>query len=128
MPIGPHSVHGVKRSAARYRPDRADDAHVEIDLVDGSRWKIGLLEVSTSGICFRLEQDSTALSAGTIIEMATISAGTLKSTGAVRVVYATSEFAAGTVCGAEFVPRTEADKQALSQFLARLEEKGLRSG
>jgi hypothetical protein len=128
LPTGSRSVYGHKRSAARYRPVRADDAFIEFDSSDGSHRKFGLVEVSAAAVGFALDGDPVGLSVGATIDLATISAGALRVAGRLRVVHLTSGFASGTVCGAQFSPATEADERTLSQWIARLDARGLRSG
>lgn len=128
MPIGPHSIYGHKRSAARYRPGRADDAFVEFDSNEGPHRKFCVAEISATGVCFGLDQSPRVLFAGATIEMATISAGGLRIAGRLRAVHVTSGFASGTICGAEFFPRTQEDERALAQLISRFEKRGLRSG
>jgi hypothetical protein len=112
-----------QRRAARHRPDHAERAFVEFDLYDGSRWRLSLLEISDVGICFGLDDNQPSLAVGTPISAATLAVNALRIRGSLQVVHVTTEFAAGTICGAEFVPTTATDRRALILILARLDKR-----
>ena len=127
MSNGSRSVHITDRSAARYRTGSSDGAILELELIDGSYWRIGLSEISESGLSFALDLCPAWLSPGATIEQTLISAGNLVSSGCLKIVHVRFTSASGTSCGAEFFPRTAADQRSLSQLIARLDEQGLRS-
>ena len=127
MSTGNRSVHITDRSAVRYQTGFSDRAILELELIDGSYWRIGLSEISESGLSFALDLCPAWLSPGASIEQALISAGNLVSSGCLKIVHVRFTSASGTSCGAEFLPRTAADQGSLSQLIARLDEQGLRT-
>ncbi|HEX6851992.1 MAG TPA: hypothetical protein VF139_11365 [Candidatus Polarisedimenticolaceae bacterium] len=128
MNRGPQFANSCKRRAVRYRPGHAEQAYVEFGLADGSRWRLSLLELSNGGICFGLENEEPSVTVGMTIDGARLQVGDACVTGSLRVAHVTSEFAAGTVCGAEFTPASGSDHRALALLLSHLEARGDRPG
>lgn len=125
---GPQFANSCKRRALRYRPEHAEQAYVEFGLADGSRWRLSLLEIGSGGLCFGLENDRPSLTVGMTIDNARIQAGDVCFTGALRLAHVTCEFAAGTICGAEFTPASETDQRQLASLLTHLDARGQRLG
>jgi hypothetical protein len=121
MTDSPQFVRGCRRRGWRYRLQIADRAFVEIPSSEGSSWRLDLLDVGTGGVCFGLEQGHPDLQSGTRIDGAVLHVGGLRIAGRLLIAHVTEEFGAGTVCGAEFDPDTEADVRALKELIDNLE-------
>ena len=124
----PSFTYSPKRRHSRYKPEPAEQAFVEFDLVDDLHWRLSLLEIGAGGLCFGVATEQLSWSVGSRIEPVTIHVSDLRISGGLRIAHVTPEFAAGTACGAEFSPSTSTDAGALGQLLARLEKLGHRSG
>ena len=124
----PSLAYPRKRRHSRYKPEPAEPAFVEFDLVDDSHWRLSLLEIGAGGLCFSVGNEQLSWSVGLRIDPVTIHVRDLRISGGLRITHVTPEFAAGTACGAEFSPSTGADAAALGLVLARLEKLGHRSG
>ena len=128
MTGNPSFTYSRKRRHSRYKPEPAEPAFVEFDLVDDSHWRLSLLEIGEGGLCFGVGNEQLSWPVGLRIDPVTIQVSDLRISGGLRIAHVTPEFAAGTACGAEFSPSTSADARALGRLLARLEKLGHRSG
>ena len=121
MPSVPYLAYVCNRRAWRLRTGNADEAFIQFDLADGSRWSLSLLEISEGGVGFGLDNGRPSLTIGATIEAATLHVGDFEISGSARVSHVTSEFAVGTLCGAEFRPADDADRRLMALLLHELE-------
>jgi hypothetical protein len=124
----PSFTYSTRRRHSRYKPELAEQAFVEFELVDESHWRLRLLEIGAGGLCFGVDNERPSLSVGWKIDPVTIHMDDMRISGSLRIAHVTPEFAAGTTCGAEFSPSTSTDAGALGLVVARLEKLGHRSG
>ena len=125
LPDAPRFSSACNRRAHRCVPDHADDAFVEFELAQGSRVKLSLVDLSPQGVGFGLNDDQPALALGTTIDPVLIEIGDSRIAGSLRLVHLTSSFGAGTVCGAAFSPRTEADRSAMTGLHGALDKRSV---
>jgi c-di-GMP-binding flagellar brake protein YcgR len=116
----PKMVLACRRTGARHRLRHAHDAHVEIVLPDGSPRRFDLLELSSGGVCFGLDDGQIDLGPGSRFEQVVLHVAATRIAGTLTIAHATEEFAAGTICGAQFQPAGEADSRALATLIASL--------
>jgi hypothetical protein len=116
----PKMVLACRRTGARHRLRHAHDAFVEFTRLDGSTWRTDLLELSGGGVCFGLDAGHPALEPGSRIDRVVLRVAKTAVAGTLTIAHATEEFAAGTICGAQFQPAGEADARVLAQLIASL--------
>ena len=127
MPDGPHLAYSRERRAWRFRPEHADEAFVDLDLADGSHWRLSLVVISAMGFGFNLHDDRPLLTVGTRIDNVTIQVGGLRIAGSMRVAHVSPKIAVDPICGAEFTPTSEADTRKMNFLISRLEQRNPRS-
>jgi hypothetical protein len=111
------------RNDNRHWLQHAGEAFVEFDLADGRRWCLDLVNVSDGGLCFGLDDDGQpVLEVGTRIDDAVVRVGEIEISGSLLVAHATEQFAAGTLCGAEFKPSKECDQHKLTTLIDQLDQ------
>ena len=125
---GPHRAYARKRRAWRFKPEHADEAFVEFDLADGSPWRLSLVVIGAGGFGFSLHDGRPEIVVGARMDHATVQVAGFRITGSLRVAHVNAEFAADTICGAEFTPATDADARKMAYLIARLEQRNERSG
>ena len=116
-----------QRRAWRLRVDHEDEAFVQFDLVGSSRWRLKLTEISPVGLAFRLQDGSPILAVGTQLNGVQLHVVGLRIVGTILVAHVTREPGADTICGAEFLPATEADERTMALLVSCLEKRDPRS-
>lgn len=114
----PKLVLACQRTGLRHRLRRAHDSFIELTLHDGRSLRLDLLEISSGGVCFGLDGSPSALEPGVTIAGAVLRVAGTTVTGTLVIAHATEEFAAGTICGAQFLPEGEANRRAYSTLIA----------
>jgi hypothetical protein len=114
----PKMVLACRRTGLRHRLRRAHDAFVEFTLPDGRPCRLDLLEIGSGGICFGWDESQPVLDPGSTIEGVVLRVAEASVAGTLVIAHATEEFAAGTICGAQFRPAREADAWAFSRLIA----------
>jgi hypothetical protein len=114
----PKMVLACRRTGLRHRLWRAHDACVEFTLQDGRPRRLDLLEIGSGGVCFGWDESQSILEPGATIEGAVLRVAETSVAGTLVIAHATEEFAAGTICGAQFRPAREADERAYSRLIA----------
>jgi len=109
-----------RRGTERYRLLYAGEAFVEFAGPGDRAWQLELLGISSRGVCFGLQDGKPALERGSRIDGVVVQIGSARVNGMLLIAHATEEFAAGTICGAEFHPATEADERKLKEAIASL--------
>ena len=125
LPDAPLFSSACNRRARRCVPDHANDAFVQFELAQGARFKLSVVDLSPQGVGFGLNDDQPALALGTTIDPVLIEIGGSRVAGSLRIVHLTSSFGAGTVCGAAFSPRTEADANAMNGLHGALDKRSV---
>jgi len=116
----PTTVYACRRSGLRHRFLYAKDAFIEFTASDGRPWRLGLLDYSSGGLCFGLEDGQPILKPGARIDPIVVRIGSLGIEGVLTIAHATEEFGAGTICGARFDPATEPDERKFKAAIAAL--------
>ena len=127
MPSQTEPTKTYQRRAWRLRLKDDDEAFVEFDLVGESHWRLSLVEISEGGVGFRLEGARPALAVGTQIAGVMIHAAGLRIAGSIRVAHVTWKPGDDTICGAVFIPSTEADMDTMGLLMSHLEKRGPQS-
>jgi hypothetical protein len=109
-----------RRGAERYRILYSGEAFVEWVGPEGRTWKLELLGLSSRGVCFGLQDGQPILERGSRLGRVVVQIGGARIEGRLLVAHATEEFAAGTICGAEFQPASESDERKLNDAIAAL--------
>ena len=109
-----------RRGAERYRFLYAGEAFIEIVRPGGPPLQLELLGISSRGVCFGLQDGQPILERGSTIDRIVVQVGNVRIDGMLMIAHATAEFAAGTICGAEFHPATEADERKLKEAISAL--------
>ncbi len=117
MPDNPRFDRACRRRAVRYRPSHGDTATVRLELVEGSVWTLNVVEISENGLAFGLDHGRPPLTVGARIDRATIRLGSEQIAGSLCIRHVTEEFAAGTICGAEFTPSSVAEERIIEKVL-----------
>ena len=114
------NVYACPRRVPRRRLHHAGEAFVEFDLPDERHYRLEIIEISTEGLCFALEQDQLALRKGSTINHVVIRVGETHIDGSLAIAHVTEEFSVGTICGAEFRPNTAFDERKLATLIENL--------
>jgi len=116
-------INSCQRPNERFWIWRAGEATVEFTYPDGCHWCCDLLNISKGGVCFGLMDEQPALDSGLRIAEAVLRIAEVDIEGSLVVVHITESLSAGTVCGAEFMPATEDDRNRLTHAISQLEAK-----
>jgi hypothetical protein len=114
------AAQACRRGTERYRLLYANEAFVEFVGPDRRPWRLELMGLSADGLSFGLQEGKPSLAPGSTIRPVVVHIGSVKVDGALTIAHATEEFAAGTICGARFQPRTDEDAHQLEQAIAEL--------
>jgi len=109
-----------RRGAERYRLLYAGEAFIEFDGPEGRRWQLELMGISPRGVCFGLQDGQPILERGSRIDRIVVQVASVRIDGKLLIAHSTEEFAAGTICGGEFHPATEADERKLTEAIEAL--------
>ena len=120
MKDAPHIVYACPRRVLRHRFRHAGEAFVEFDLPDERRHRLEIIEISTEGLCFAVDQDQPALRRGVTLNPVVIRVGETHIDGSLAIAHVTEEFSVGTICGAKFRPATVFDERKLAILIASL--------
>ncbi len=108
------------RRVPRHRLQHAGEAFVEFDLADKRHYRLQIIEISTGGLSFGVEQEQLALPPGSTINQVVICVGKTLIYGNVSIAHVTEEFSVGTICGVQFRPATASDERKLTSLIERL--------
>ena len=112
-----------QRFAWRLKVDHREDAFVKIDLVGKSHWRLKLVEISEIGVAFRLQNGRPSLAVGSCINGVKLHVAGLRIVGNIRVVHLTPKTGEDTICGAEFNPSAEVDRNTMTILRSCLERR-----
>ena len=111
---------GCNRAGPRFRLLHAGASLAEFRTPDGRAWRLDLLEIGAGGVLLGLEGGRPQLPVGTTVDGVTLQVEGTTLAGSLTVAHVTDEFAAGTVCGAAFLPASDEDARKLAEVLTTL--------
>jgi hypothetical protein len=114
------SFQTCSRSGERFWLPHAGGAFVKFDHTDGLRCCCDLLNVSSDGVCFGVDDEQLTLNPGSRIEDAIVQVGDIEIRGVLIIAHITQALSTGTICGAAFSPATESDARKFSTLIAQL--------
>jgi hypothetical protein len=117
------SVQYCSRSSERCWLPHAGGAFVKFDLSDDRRYCCDLLNLSTDGVCFGMDDEQLTLSPGARIEDAIVQVGDIELRGVLVIAHITQALSTGTICGAAFSPATKSDARNLTTLSSQLGKK-----
>lgn len=120
-----------RRRQARYPLGQETPASVEFrypDGGDGRTFRLGVADMSASGLGFYLEETLPDLEIGTTIQDVTFRYGDQEMALDLLVLHVTQHFAGDAICGCLIYPATDGDLVRFKEILSALEKKGTRSG
>jgi len=106
------------RRSERHQVQHADDV-IEFHLHE-ILWRLSLLDISTEGVSFGLNDGRPELEVGTILTPVVLRVSESEIRGGIAVTHVTEEFSAGQICGATFLPASESDRRTLETVIGRL--------
>ena len=123
MPTPFETIIPGQRRAWRLRVDHEEEAFVQFDLLGKSHWKLKILEISPVGVGFRLQDGRPSLMVGTRLDKVSLHVVGLRIMGTLLVAHVTRGLGADMICGAEFLPSTEADEWTMALLVRCLEKR-----
>jgi len=107
-----------RRSSKRHPiPDKAN-AGVEVEMSDGKRRRLRLVNLSVNDLCFEVPQGAFELRTGTDLANALVQIGKLQIECHLSVTRTWRQFDGSHHCGARLYPKSESDQNELVSLIA----------
>ena len=116
----PASATSCTRKEPRH-PVLENNAFVEFEFPAGRRWRLPVLNLSGSGLCFGVDEALAGLAPGTRIPDAVVLLGAERMCGELEVLHVTVGLSTGTTCGSRFSPGGEDDRLRMKAFVDQIE-------